>query len=59
MNTEKLIAIVIAFVTGGYMLPFAVALWRSHPAMTKVFFVNLLLGWTIIGWVVALIWALR
>lgn len=59
MSTNQFIAIVVALVTGGYLLPFAVALWADHPAVTKIFLLNLLLGWTIIGWVIALVWALR
>jgi hypothetical protein len=38
-----------------YFLPSIVA-HRKH-AFTGVFLVNLLLGWTVIGWFVALIWA--
>lgn len=59
METNKLFAIVIALLSGGYLLPFSVALWRNHPVLMKIFLVNLILGWTIIGWVVALVWALR
>ena len=58
MTTNRIIAIILALITSGYMLPFAVALWRGQ-ASGKIFWVNLLLGWTIIGWVIALIWALR
>jgi len=59
MDTQKLLAVIIAFVTGGYLLPFAVGLWRGHADISKIFLVNLLLGWTVIGWIVALVWALR
>ena len=38
-------------------LPFIVALLRKHPQKVPIFLLNLLLGWTGIGWVVALIWA--
>ena len=59
METNKLFAIVIALLSGGYLLPFSIALWRNHPAITKIFLVNLLLGWTVIGWIVALVWSAK
>ena len=41
-----------------YFLPFSVALLRLHTGRTKIFFVNLLCGWTAIGWVVAMLMSL-
>ena len=38
-----------------YFLPTLIA--RGKPQVLAVFLVNLLLGWTVIGWFVALIWA--
>jgi len=49
-----LIGIVIA-----YWAPTVVALVRHVPAAGQVVVVNLFLGWTVIGWVVALVMALR
>lgn len=40
-----------------YFLPFYIAHIRGHHDTTAIFVTNLLLGWTFIGWVVALIWA--
>jgi hypothetical protein len=34
-----------------------VAMRGSHPLWGAIFALNLLLGWTLIGWVVALVWA--
>ena len=59
MITNKIIAILAVLLSGGYLLPWSIALWRDAPGLTKIFLVNFLLGWTIIGWVIALIWALR
>ena len=42
-----------------YLLPFVLALQRGHPSILAVFALNLLLGWTLIGWIVALIWAFQ
>ena len=38
-----------------YFLPTLMA--RDKPDVLGVFLVNLLLGWTVIGWFVALVWA--
>lgn len=40
-----------------YFVPTAVAQYRKASNMTAVILINLLLGWTMIGWVVALIMA--
>lgn len=47
--------LVIGFVV--YFLPTFVASNRKHLNGTSIFLVNLLLGWTFLGWVVALVWA--
>jgi hypothetical protein len=54
----KVVAVVVAIVTGGYLLPWAIAAVRDVPHWS-VFWVNLLLGWTVVGWIVALVMALR
>lgn len=38
-----------------YFLPTIIA--RDKPDVMAIFLVNLLFGWTVIGWFVALIWA--
>jgi hypothetical protein len=38
-----------------YFLPTLIA--RDKPDVMAIFLVNLLFGWTVIGWFVALIWA--
>lgn len=38
-----------------YFLPTIIA--RDKPDVMGIFLVNLLFGWTVIGWFVALIWA--
>lgn len=37
-----------------YLLPTIVGLLRNHQQAAVIFIVNLFLGWTFIGWVVAL-----
>lgn len=40
-----------------YWLPTIIAFCRNHHNRTAIAVVNLLLGWSIVGWIVALIWA--
>ncbi len=40
-----------------YFIPTFVASKRKHPQKTPILLLNIFLGWTFIGWVVALIWA--
>jgi hypothetical protein len=42
----------------GYLVPFAIAQLRAKRQTTAILVVNGLLGWTLVGWVVALVWAL-
>jgi len=56
---SALVAIVAAIATGGYLLPWMVAALRGTSHHWSVFWVNLLLGWTVVGWVVALVMAMR
>lgn len=40
-----------------YFLPCIVATLRKHRQQLAIFVLNLLLGWTLVGWVVAMVWA--
>lgn len=40
-----------------YFLPTFFAMTRSHHNSTAIFLLNLLLGWTLLGWVIALVWS--
>jgi len=51
--------VVIALVVTIYFLPSIVAVGRHVPNTGSVFVINAFLGWTLIGWVVALAMAAR
>lgn len=53
MLTFVFISIAVLF----YFLPAIICIIRSHLNATAIFMTNLLLGWTVVGWVVALIWS--
>lgn len=40
-----------------YFIPSLVANKRQHIQKTSILLLNIFLGWTFVGWVVALIWA--
>lgn len=40
-----------------YFLPSGIAVYLNHNNALAIFFLNLLLGWSVAGWVVALVWA--
>jgi hypothetical protein len=49
------IAVVVAVLTLGYMLPWMIAALRGKSNHWGIFWLNLLLGWTIIGFVAAFV----
>jgi hypothetical protein len=46
------------FLLAVYFLPWIVANHLRHHNQTALFCLNVFLGWTLIGWVIALVWAL-
>src|SRR5260370_6868323 len=42
-----------------YLLPSFVAAARGHRNGQAILLLNLFLGWTVLGWIVALVWAAR
>ena len=56
----SVIVVVLLFIAGVtiYFLPSMIAIFRSHRNALSVVVLNLFLGWTLVGWVVALVWSL-
>ena len=48
-----------SFGTVMYFLPSIIALARSKRDLLAIFLLNLFLGWSVIGWIVALVWAAK
>jgi threonine/homoserine/homoserine lactone efflux protein len=40
-----------------YFLPSVIAYQRHHQSLFQIFILNLLTSFTIVGWIVALVWA--
>lgn len=56
----NLVAIVAVAVSGGlYALPTLIAWRRKSRDVMAIGALNLFLGWTFVGWVIALVWSLR
>ena len=49
--------IAYAFGLATYFFPSIIAWFRGHHNTLAIFLLNLLLGWTFLGWVFALVWA--
>ena len=60
-DSYNLVETVIFFVAllALYLLPIYEANRRKHPKLVPIALVDILLGWTIIGWIGAYVWALR
>lgn len=51
------ILMLLGILLAAYFIPTIVASAREHHNTTAIFWVNLLLGWSLAAWVVALVWA--
>ncbi len=49
--------IMLTLLLAAYFVPSIVAVVRKHNNTLPIVLVNLLLGWMLIGWLVALIWS--
>lgn len=47
----------LGLLAGLYCLPSIVALLRRHPETGNIVVLNILGGWTVVGWLIAFIWA--
>lgn len=56
-GVELAFAWILALLTLGYMLPWAVAATRGKSNSLAIALLNFLLGWTLLGWLAALVMA--
>jgi hypothetical protein len=54
---EVAVAWIVAVVTFGYMLPWAIGATRGKSNSLPIALVNFFAGWTVIGWIIALVMA--
>lgn len=54
---EGLAVAILYLMVCAYFFPSAIAFMREHHDALAIFLLNLFLGWTLIGWIGALVWA--
>lgn len=54
---QAVIAWILTILSVGYMLPWAIAATRGKSNAGAIGWINLLLGWTAVGWIIALVMA--
>ena len=56
---DEITALIVLFIVLAiYFIPNWIASGRQHHQANAIFWVNLLLGWTVFGWLAAFIWSL-
>jgi len=49
--------IMLAVMVAAYFLPGLIAYMRGHHNAASIMLLNLFLGWTLLGWIGALVWS--
>ncbi|MGQ3683919.1 MAG: superinfection immunity protein [Candidatus Loosdrechtia sp.] len=57
MENPGVIFAAISILLAIYFIPTIVACNREHPSKAAIFVLNIFLGWTFLGWVIALVWS--
>ena len=52
------VLLTLAAMAAGYLLPALIAFLRSRKSKRAILLINVLIGWTVIGWAVAFAWAI-
>jgi hypothetical protein len=48
--------LLVCFLLAFYFLPAILADRKGHPRLVPICILNFFLGWTLVGWVIALMW---
>jgi hypothetical protein len=56
-NFTILELLLVVLISAIYFLPTLIAFLRQHKNSLAIFLLNLLLGWTVLGWVASLVWS--
>ncbi|MYA18213.1 MAG: superinfection immunity protein [Gammaproteobacteria bacterium] len=57
MSEASIVIVYFIVIVSVYFIPSIVAKVRNHHNTMAIFLLNLFLGWSLIGWVAALVWA--
>ena len=55
---EMTVLIIFFLIVVFYLLPIIISATRSTEHQGMIFLINILFGWTVLGWIAALIWAI-
>ncbi len=58
MYENTFLVVRVLLIVAIYMLPTLIAYARDIPARQTITVLNIVAGWTLIGWIVCFIWAL-
>jgi len=61
MSLCAIVSIAFVVILGliAWSIPIVIAMYRGHPDTAGISLVTLLLGWTGIGWILALVWSVK
>jgi hypothetical protein len=54
---EFIAIILFIFIVFLYFLPTVIAIQSKHKHVAPIMIINIFLGWTLLGWVGALVWS--
>jgi hypothetical protein len=54
-STANVIMLMLVLII--YMLPTLIAFGREHPRRGEIAVINIVIGWTLIGWIIVFLWA--
>ena len=54
-STANVIMLMLVLIL--YMLPTLIAFGREHPRRGEIAVINIVIGWTLIGWIIVFLWA--
>jgi hypothetical protein len=57
MFDSTVTVILLAIIVLIYMLPTLIAFGREHPHRGFILILNLIFGWTLLGWILIFLWA--
>ena len=56
-SVSSVVAVLFVVITLSYFVPSVIAYFRRHRRRRVILILNLLTGWTAIGWVISAVWS--
>lgn len=58
-QNPAILFMMLAVSVAAYFLPTIIACCRNHTNTVSIMLINIFFGWTLIGWIAALIWSIQ